>query len=207
METTNGERERLLGLIADHLLESGVSTVTLRGIATAVGSNNRMLLYYFGSKERLVADGIAEAAGRFPVFGRALAGIHGRQQPIAAWLDAVWRDISDEANTPYLRLFFELFGLAAHRPDRYGPFLESVGSDWVELVGRSLRTDGVPADDAQDLAIEVVALWRGLQFALLSGADRAALDRSHTEAARSIERRAHGADRAPRRLNGAPRPL
>jgi AcrR family transcriptional regulator len=190
---SNGERERLLTLIADHLLERGVSEVTLRGIAAAVGSNNRMLLYYFGSKEQLVADGIAEAAGRFPMFARALAGLRGRRQPIADWLDAVWRDISDEANTPYLRLFFELFGLAAHRPDRYRPFLESVGSDWVEQVSRSFVADGVPAADARDLAIEVVALWRGLQFALLSGADRAALDRSHAVAASSVERRAHAA--------------
>lgn len=193
------ERDRLLGLIADHLLEHGVSEVTLRGVAAAVGSNNRMLLYYFGSKERMIADGIAAAGARFPVLARALAGLGGmndqagRRPPIAAWLDSVWQDISDETNVPYLRLFFELFGLAAHQPDRYGPFLAAVGSDWVEQVARSLRADGVPEPDALDLAIEVVALWRGLQFALLSGADGAALDRSHAATARSVERRARSA--------------
>ena len=36
------------------------------GIARAVGSNNRMLLYYFGSKERLLEAASEIAIERFP---------------------------------------------------------------------------------------------------------------------------------------------
>jgi AcrR family transcriptional regulator len=44
------ERERLLGLVAGYVLEHGIADLTLRRLAAAIGSNNRMLLYYFGSR-------------------------------------------------------------------------------------------------------------------------------------------------------------
>ncbi|MBL7495493.1 TetR/AcrR family transcriptional regulator [Frankia sp. CNm7] len=198
------QRGRLLALIADYILEHGVSELTLRALAAGVGSNNRMLLYYFGSKERLMAEGILEAVRRFPRLATALDRLSADDRsfadhPLDARLHQVWLDIAADENEPFLRLFFELFGLAAHQPDRYGMFLTSV-ADWAERVARVLALAGAQDEAAREIGIEVVALWRGLQFALLSGTPRAVLDRAHATAARAVADRVAAGGSAATRL-------
>ena len=48
-------RETLLPLLAAYVLENGLADVSLRPLAKAAGTSDRMLLYHFGSKEELVA--------------------------------------------------------------------------------------------------------------------------------------------------------
>ena len=49
-------RETLLPLLAAYVLENGLADVSLRPLAKAAGTSDRMLLYHFGSKEELVID-------------------------------------------------------------------------------------------------------------------------------------------------------
>jgi len=44
------EPDRLLRLTAGYVLEHGIADLTLRRLGQAIGTNNRMLLYYFGSR-------------------------------------------------------------------------------------------------------------------------------------------------------------
>ena len=179
------ERERLLSLVADYILTNGVGSLTLRGLSRAVGSNNRMLIYYFGTKEQMVSAGLIEVYARFPRLRGALDGLDG-EDPLDVRLQRVWLDVSAPENVPFLRLFFEGFGLAAHQPDRYGPLLEDWGSNWLLRVAAAIEREGVPGAGAHELATEIVALWRGLQFALISGSPSTELDRIHRAAATAL---------------------
>jgi AcrR family transcriptional regulator len=48
------DRDRLLAALARHVLRSGLNAASLRPMAAAAGTSDRMLIYHFGSKERLV---------------------------------------------------------------------------------------------------------------------------------------------------------
>ena len=41
--------------MADHVLAHGLNTASLRPLAAAAGTSDRMLIYHFGSKDRLIA--------------------------------------------------------------------------------------------------------------------------------------------------------
>ena len=114
--TASVERERLLHLVAGHVLAHGVTSLTLRGLARAVGSNNRMLLYYFGSKEQLVREAL-QAVGRdaFPSFENAWSALEHGTGRLEEDLQRVWESIADPENLPFLRLFFEVFGQASQQ--------------------------------------------------------------------------------------------
>jgi len=182
------ERQRLLTLIADFCLEHGVGDLTLRSVGKAIGTNNRMLLYYFSSKEKLIAEALAEAVSRFPGIVGTLDFLDDHQHPLEVRLDNAWQALSAEM-VP-MRLFFEVFGLAAHHPGRFDGYLHVVGQEWTDRVAKALRADGVSAPDARLLGREIVALWRGLQFDLISSGERRAVDATHTAAARAIAARA-----------------
>lgn len=197
MTRDGDERQRLLSLAADWCLANGVGDLTLRALGQAIGTNNRMLLYYFGSKEQLIADALAEVMSRYPGIAGVLDELDRHDVPLTDRLDAAWRGLAAEP-VP-MRLFFEVFGLAAHHPGRFDTYLHVVGQVWIDRVTTALRGDGMPAADARLLGREIVALWRGLQLDLVSGGDRRAVDATHAAAARSIAARAQPVRQPPRR--------
>jgi AcrR family transcriptional regulator len=176
------EQQRLLDLIADHCLEHGVADLTLRGVGRAVGSNNRMLLYYFGSKEAMISSALMAAGTRFPGVFRAFELLEAGGAPLERRLVLAWRSLAAEANLPFIRLFFEVVGLAAHQPGRFDDFLNRIGNDWADRVAAVFRREGMGPAESKRAGRELVALWRGLQLDLVSGHDRAAIDRTCTAA-------------------------
>ena len=174
-ERTGSERERLLRLVAGHVVENGVATLTLRGAGRAVGSNNRMLLYYFGSKEALVGE-VLQTVGQefFPTFERAWSQVESGDRSLVEDLQRVWEAISDPANLPFLRLFFEVFGLAAREGALYSGLMGDIG-DWHRPAVARLCRAGVPGPVAERRAVELIALWRGLQMTLIITQDPAAV--------------------------------
>ena len=50
--------------MADHLLSEGLSAATLRPLAAAAGTSDRMLLYYFADKEEILSATLRRVAER-----------------------------------------------------------------------------------------------------------------------------------------------
>jgi AcrR family transcriptional regulator len=57
------DRQTMLQAMVGHVLQHGIAEASLRPLAKAAGTSDRMLIYHFGSKERLIGailTGIAE---------------------------------------------------------------------------------------------------------------------------------------------------
>ena len=57
-------RAELVEGALDHVLRTGLVGLSLRPLAAALGTSDRMLIYHFGSKERLVGEVLAHAQQR-----------------------------------------------------------------------------------------------------------------------------------------------
>ncbi|AUX70244.1 TetR family transcriptional regulator [Porphyrobacter sp. HT-58-2] len=55
-------KDTLLPLLASHVLAHGLGGASLRPLAKAAGTSDRMLLYHFGTKEALISDLLAYLA-------------------------------------------------------------------------------------------------------------------------------------------------
>lgn len=191
--TAVDRREQLLESVVDHVLESGIARLTLRGLATAVGSNNRMLLYYFGSLEELVVTALHAAEYRFNGMTTIFAEFDDRRVPLAERVQGAWTTIQDPENRPFHRLFFEIFGLAGFERDRFDELLGVIGTEWVDNVARAYEAEGLGPDDARLFAHETVALWRGFQATLLSLQDDIVVDRAARPALAALVERIEAA--------------
>lgn len=177
MTTAPTRRSLLLESVVDHILEHGVATVSLRALARAADSNNRMLLYYFGSRAELLSEALIAAAVRFPDMQRAADELLVPGRPLGERLDRSWEALASTGNRPYLRLFFQVFGLAAFEQaeewratrGRFDEFLQPE-------LRRALAESGVPPEEVPVLAREIVAFWRGLEILLISLDDDAGVD-------------------------------
>ena len=65
MANRQAQRERVIQALADHLLCHGLGANSLRQLATAAGTSDRMLLYYFKDKAEIMSVVLDRIAGRF----------------------------------------------------------------------------------------------------------------------------------------------
>lgn len=56
MTRPESRKTRLVEALGAHLLRAGLGSATLRPMARAIGTSDRMLLYYFPTKEALLAE-------------------------------------------------------------------------------------------------------------------------------------------------------
>jgi AcrR family transcriptional regulator len=162
-------RASLLDAATRHVLDQGMANLSLRPLAQAISTSPRMLLYHFGSKEELVTEILAAARLR-----QAELTAHWlAEQPDlgpAELLRRFWRWQIDE-HRPFLRLFFEVYGLALQEPGRFPGFPKDAVADWLPLVAARLEEAGVPDPQARTAATVVIAGYRGLLLDVLATGD------------------------------------
>ena len=59
-------RQELLDGTVDYLIGHGVAGLSLRPLADALGTSDRMLIHHFGSKQELLTQALAASAPRVP---------------------------------------------------------------------------------------------------------------------------------------------
>jgi AcrR family transcriptional regulator len=166
-------RRALLDRCVAYLQESGFSDTSLREIAAGVGTSHRMLIYHFGTRERLLADvvGRIEDAQR-----EALADLFVHQDDLAELGRRFWRRLSDPALAPAERLFFEIYSHALYERSWTAEFRATVVTAWLAPVAELLVRHGYPPEEAASRARLGLAATRGLLMDLLVTGDRAAVD-------------------------------
>jgi AcrR family transcriptional regulator len=169
-------RSDVLTSVTEHVLEYGVSDLSLRAVARSVGVSHATLLRHFGSKDGLLAavlDRIRTdvAAG----VSRVVAG--GRQQRPADDVRSMWQALCEPAAQRQFRVLFELVGRPGSADFSQG--LESlIVSSWTELIVQRLVLDGWSPVDAQPVATLLLAQFRGLQLDLMVTGDRRRVDQA-----------------------------
>ena len=168
-------RDRLLAAALDYVVHNGVSQLTLRTLAEAIGTSHRMLIYHFGSKEGLLVAVIRAVEAAQRQFFAELTATDPTLSP-GDGIREMWRHFTDPRLGPHERLFFEIYGQALQgRPGTLG-LLDDVVDPWVEPVAAYAIERGVPADQARADARLGIAVVRGLLLDLLATGNRQAVN-------------------------------
>jgi AcrR family transcriptional regulator len=167
-------RERLLQGAIEHVSQHGVGEISLRGLAAALGTSHRMLLYHFGSREALLIEVIRAVEEQQRA---ALAQILEEEAgtPPAVAMRRMWARVADPALWPNERLFFEVYAQALQGSPHALPLLDGIVDAWVEPLA-ALAPPDVPKQRARAEARLGVAVVRGLLLDLLATGDREAVD-------------------------------
>ena len=164
----------LLDAIIGYLVKHGVSDLSLRPLAKAVGSSPRGLLYHFGSKDRMVERVLARIREqqRTSYEGMTQASF----APPSAGCRVIWGDMTAAKSEPHFRLFFEVYSLALQRPRRFADFLHNTIEDWLDFVAKPMHREGYERSESRAFATVVLAGFRGLMLDYCASRDRKRLD-------------------------------
>lgn len=172
---TSGGREVLLRRVTEHLLEAGAQDLTLRGVAAAVGSSHRMLIYHFGTIDGLVTAVVGEVDRREQ---QALADLAADPDAELGELTrAFWRRVSAPELRPLGRLFFDLYGRLLAREGSEADRL--LVAPWLDSVEQMGVARGFDPRTSRALARLGNAVTRGLILDLLATEDEEGVDDAH----------------------------
>ena len=131
--TTSARRDELLERSYRYVLATGLSDLSLRPLAVAVGSSPRVLLFLFGSKENLIRE-VLRCARRDEValledarqrFGR----------DFAASARSTWEWLIDPDHRALLVLWLEVYARSVADPGGpWGDFARQTVDDWLDLL-------------------------------------------------------------------------
>lgn len=178
-------REDLLNASIEYLLENGVADLSLRPLAAKVGSKARLLVYHFGSKDALIMDAMLVIRQRVREnFAAMVRG--GRDRKPSQLVQDFWAWATSRQHARYLRLFFEVHGLALQNPRQYGRYLEGAFTTWAELMEAILPATLSPSQ-RRALATLAVGTVVGLMLNYLSSGDKKRTSDALAEFARGFE--------------------
>ena len=195
---TAGERERdtereppagrdpraaLLEKVVAYAAECGIAGRSLREIAAGISSSHRMLLYHFGSREGLMAAVVAYMEARQRETMAVLATQAGNPGDA---MRAQWRELTSEQVRPFVRLFFELFGLAAQGTPGATAMLDDLTDSWLREASAVAARQGYDID-AATMRLGV-AVTRGLLIDVLAGTDLDEVCAAHERFVQMVER-------------------
>ncbi|TYB39285.1 TetR/AcrR family transcriptional regulator [Actinomadura chibensis] len=171
-------RTEILDAVLDHLAEHGMSGLSMRPIAQALGQSTRVLTHHFADKDDLLAALLKRLDEVQHEQLRATEGWDDTSRGIGAIVRDSWRRHLAPENLAHTRLVREIEGLAA--AGRLGDKVPAFLTDRAAFVADALVARGLDPERARVHATYLNGAYAGLQTDLLTTGDRerveAALD-------------------------------
>ena len=135
---TERKRRELVDAIANHLLAEGLHKASLRTLAAAAKTSDRMLLHYFRDKEELMS-------ATLPVINQRLVALldsaRAAPMPMHALLAHLAVMIRDPQVRPYIRLWIELAAQVSGG-DLTGQIVgQKIGRDFLAWIAAGLQVE------------------------------------------------------------------
>ena len=156
-----GDRRQVLAEGAtDYVLEHGLLDLSLRPLAAALGTSDRMLLYHFGDKLTLVATILRVSNDRSV---KGLRDLKPSADLRAAVID-LWAAISSPQQARCQRLYVEAAALGVLGTEPFASVVAEANEVWLGALADHLVASGIHRSRAPRAARLVEAAFMGLQL-------------------------------------------
>lgn len=180
-------RRRLRAGACEYLLRVGVSAADLGELAAELETSPRMLVHYFGSKDRLIDEAVGEAREQQRRLVREWFAAR-RARTLPGLFRMLWDLMQAPRAQPYLRLFSEVYTLAVQQPGRFRNFSTYAAvHDWLPGLEEVLNNGGIAGEQARALATLILAVERGLLLDALGTGEQDRVQAAHDALLRLLD--------------------
>ncbi|MFI1461312.1 TetR/AcrR family transcriptional regulator [Nocardia carnea] len=167
------KREMMLNQACEILSRSGVVDTSLRSLAAQMGTSGRMLIYYFGSKEKLILEVIEHEQRR----AAPDPGVSSSAADLRAYILADWDSITRGEKHVSVRILEQVFGAACAQESPYAHYTAQTLDRLIGNFEARLVAIGMPGDIAATRAVVGLTALQGYLMRYFTAADPAAVDR------------------------------
>lgn len=169
----SARQAELLERAYQYALQHGLTEISLRPLAAAVGSSPRVLLYLFGSKEGLLRALLARARSEELALLDGLRDLVDQQElglQVAA--ERVWSWLVAPEHRALLTLWVEGYGRSLTDPDgTWAGFARTSVEDWLAVLAAAQPPEHRDTPPALHQRTLVLAVLRGAMLDLLATGD------------------------------------
>ena len=160
-------RAEIVERLTEYVLAEGLSASSLRPLAKAAGTSDRMLLYYFKDKSEIITAVLQQISTQLV----EIVGTHTADEPLP--VDALRRKLAgivfEDALWPYMRIWLEVASRAAMGDPYYRAVGEQIGRGFLEWGKMQLKFD---SDAQRDIdAARLLVSIEGMLFLKSIGLD------------------------------------
>lgn len=162
----SARQQELLERAYAYSLTHGLADLSLRPLATAIGSSPRVLLFLFDSKDGLIRALLARARADELELLRRIQQRHDVPPELTVIARELWTWMSAPERRPLMTFWVEAYGRSLVAPEGpWADFARSTVDDWLEL----LKATQPEPDAARRTG--VLAMLRGALIDLLATGD------------------------------------
>jgi AcrR family transcriptional regulator len=147
--------------------------LSLRPLAAELGTSDRMLIYHFGSKERLISEVLALAQRRLAV---SLEPPGPEVSSLSDVVHHLWAALRTPTAAGVTRLYLEICVLSVQEPERWSAAPEQLRGPWRAPLQSGLVAFGIAPERATTLADLILDTLDGLSLDRLVATDPARVD-------------------------------
>lgn len=169
----SARKVELLEAAYRYTLQHGLAHLSLRPLATAIGSSPRVLIFLFGNKDGLTRAMLARARADELV---ALDHLRRSNNPEAigliAAVERLWEWLAEERHRRLLKLWAETYASSLVEPDGvWGGFAAATVRDWLDILAACQPDQERDSADGAARRTLALAVLRGAMLDLLATAD------------------------------------
>lgn len=137
MDKVTAKKTQIIQQITQHMLENGLTDVGLRKLAEVAGTSDRMLIYYFETKDALIGQVLQGIASNLAAQLDALLGEEKRSA------EALLKELYTLSSVPQfyatIQFWFEVMGLAAREQEPYAEHAKAIAANWLQWIEGKLE--------------------------------------------------------------------
>jgi AcrR family transcriptional regulator len=155
VDTRALKRARMTESLADIVLAEGLDALSLRPAAARLGTSDRMLLYYYGTKAALLDAALTCIAGRFSAYLASTTG--NAKVPPQNMVGHAANAMATAEGRPFVQFWLEVAARAARGDRAYKEIAVTIGELWNDWIVRSVHFPaGVTARNAAAMMLAIV---------------------------------------------------
>ncbi|MBO0883997.1 MAG: TetR/AcrR family transcriptional regulator [Mycobacterium sp.] len=154
------KRETLLRDIRAYISDNGLADLSLRPLANALNTSDRMLIHYFGTKDNLLEQALASQS---PEFHLKFDKVHDRLS-LQASLRDLWHAMTSGDDVQSTRILLQAMGIACTGPGQFTAFVTTMFDALTDALTHAIMRCGSSNEEARIEATVLAATFRGLLF-------------------------------------------
>jgi AcrR family transcriptional regulator len=168
--TPSARQTELLEAAYRYVLEHGLTDMSLRPLAAAIGSSPRVLLYLFGTKEGVIRALLARArADELELLERLRDATQTGELGLEEVATQVWTWLATDKHRTLLTLWVEGYARSLVEPDGpWADFAQSTVRDWLAVLAKAQPPRERRSAEGRARRTLVLAVLRGAMLDLLA---------------------------------------
>ncbi|QNN51227.1 TetR/AcrR family transcriptional regulator [Nocardioides mesophilus] len=157
MPRESARRDEIVEAATDYVLAQGLIGLSLRPLAAALGTSDRMLLYHFTSKDDLVAAVLRASNDRSVAQIRALPA----SSDVRSAVRRLWEAMCTTQLLGCQRAYVEAAALGLFGQEPYASVVREANEVWVAALAEHLVSSGAPSARARRATALLDAAFTG----------------------------------------------